>query len=268
MGFSLKIAQQIHHNKPPSSSKHTFSTLGQKTCQGRRRVFMFSWMRSMLRLKLRSERNSAGFFCCDPQTWMFPSWIFTCLKRWNFKAWKNLENLWKLGGMAKQKTISAFVSCWTQTFGLLDIEHFRTWIDWGYHYLCRSNNPQAVTLTDVPIKQQKRASDIISSMKSKLSWIMATPDGSINFHLSPLQTFNLQNRLSFSDEHPWGSEPFLGNLLVSKESYCCLVDHGDQDQSPTPHPSETAKKTPAGTRWSPPAELAPLESSSQERPHH
>lgn len=167
MGFSLKIAQQIHHNKPPSSSKHTFSTLGQKTCQGRRRVFMFSWMRSMLRLKLRSERNSAGFFCCDPQTWMFPSWIFTCLKRWNFKAWKNLEILWKLGGMAKQKTISAFVSCWTQTFGLLDIEHFRTWIDWGYHYLCRSNKPQAVTLTDVPIKQQKRASDIISSMKSK-----------------------------------------------------------------------------------------------------
>lgn len=41
----------------------------------------------------------------------------------------------------------------------------------------------------------------------------------------------------FGCSHPWGSKPFLGNLLVSKESYCCLVDHGDQDQSPTP-PSE------------------------------
>ena len=133
--------------------------------------------------------------------------------------------------MAKQKTINAFVSCWTQTFGLLDIEH------------------ELIGDTTISVAGQTTLKESIwhSLEHEKQTFMNYGHTWRINkLPLEPTSNFQApESPFFFSDEHPWGSEPFLGNLLVSKESYCCLVDHGDQDQSPTPHPSETAKKTPA-----------------------
>ena len=73
---------------------------------------------------------------------------------------------------------------------------------------------------------------------------MATPEASRKLPLlRPLErkkNFQAQKwrHLFFSDVHILGAPShFLATCWFPKSPYCCLVDHGDQDQSPTP-PSE------------------------------